>query len=395
MSAPRAPASCSAPAPASAMTPALIDWAMARARPIRRRPAAPNSAPASPAPVAPAEHAALDVAQTVMLRDVEPQELRWLWPGRIPMGKLTLLAGDPGLGKSLVTLDMAARVSSGAPWPDDLEQPTRPGGVVLISCEDGLADTVRPRLDAARADVARIAALTGVRCTLTGGVAEFHLDRDVPRLADAIARVPDPRLVVIDPVSAYLGHADSHNNAAVRALLRPLAEMADRLGVAVVVVTHLNKQPGGKAINRSSGSLAFAAAARAVWMVTRDEADEDRRTILPVKLNLGARPSGLAYRVRGGSSGPVVAWEDAPVLATADEALAGEEQEACTAGALEEAVDFLRQVLADGPRGSAEVQAMARTEGIAERTLRRARGRLGVRPRKRPGEGRFEWALPA
>jgi hypothetical protein len=307
-----------------------------------------NNHPLAPKPV------------TVLLSEVEPEPVRWLWPGRIALGKLTLLCGDPGLGKSFVTLDLAARVSSGKCWPDLPLLPNPPGGVVLLSAEDDLADTIRPRLDAAGANPSRVTAIQAVRRTLlTGQTREdyFDLTEDLPALETAIGVTLDCRLVVIDPLTAYLGKTDSHKNAEVRAVLAKLFELAARRNVAVLAVTHLNKAGGLPAIYRTMGSLAFVAAARAVWAVVRDENDETgrRRLFVPVKNNLGADESGLAYSLESTGDVARVAWESTPVEMRADDALGGGQG----AAARDDAKRFVVETL--------------QAHGISERTFRRAR----------------------
>jgi len=350
-------------------------------------PVTPKPAPIDGAPV------------IVPLSDVRPELVAWLWPGRIALGKLTLIAGDPGLGKSFLTLDMASRVSTGAGWPDCRGESFPPGGVVLLSAEDGVADTIRPRLDAAGADVARIVALDAIRSVGDNGresARTFDLSRDLPALEAAIRSVERCRLVVIDPVTAYLGSADSHKNAEIRGLLAPLGSIAERHRVAVVAVTHLNKSGGGPAIYRAMGSLAFAAAARAAWAVTRDRDDPRRRLLLPIKNNVAPDTGGLAYRIEplGVGGCPAVAWEPDPVNVSADDALAGDRDEG--GGALSEAADWLRDMLSDGPQPAAEVKARAKNDGIAARTLDRAKGSLGVRADRQgfAADGRWTWALP-
>ena len=318
------------------------------------------------------------------LADVEPQEVRWLWPSRIPMGKITLIAGDPGLGKSFLTLDIASRVSTGAGWPDRPGERVEPRGVVLLSAEDDAADTIVPRLMAAGADLTRIEALQAVQ--VAGGKrAAFDLSRDVHHLREAVRRVAGCELVVVDPVSAYLGATDSHVNAEVRSCLAQLAAMAGDTGVAVVLVSHLNK--GGespRAIYRITGSLAFAAAARAVWAVTRDEADRTRRLMMPVKLNLAAADTnGLAYSLAPPLHGtvPCIAWEAAPVAGDADDAMR-------EPTAVDEAVAFLQEVLADGPMSSTDLRKEADERGIGWRTVNRAQRRAGVvAEQQRSGDG--------
>ena len=226
---------------------------------------------------------------------VTRESLEWLWPGRIPLGKLTLLAGDPGLGKSFVTLDIASRVSRGDAWPDMPLLKQTPGDVILLNAEDDLADTIAPRLDKMSADDSRILALEGIEAD--GKRRHFSLEADLPRLEEVLAENEDIRLVVIDPIAAYCGAVDSHKNSDVRGLLAPLAELAGRYRVAIVSVTHLSKSGGTKAVYRAMGSLAFAAAARAVWAITKDSDDPERRLFLPAKLNLARDPDGLAYRI--------------------------------------------------------------------------------------------------
>ena len=218
---------------------------------------------------------------------VQPEEIEWLWPGRIAIGKLTLITGDPGLGKSLVSLDIAARLTTGRGWPDASTISTDVGSVVLLSAEDNPADTIRPRLDAAGADVQRVEVLSEVRdLSIKGHVPvtkPFNLVEHTPQLAEAVEQSLDCRLVIIDPVAPYLGQTDSHKDANVRRVLQPLANLAARHHVAVVLVNHLNKRGGGPAMYRSMGSLAFPAAARAVWAISKDPDDDRRRLMLPIE----------------------------------------------------------------------------------------------------------------
>jgi len=328
-------------------------------------------------------------AVTVNLADVQAEPIRWLWWQRIALGKLTLIAGDPGLGKSFLTMDLAARVSRGAGWPDLPGAPTEAGGVVLLSAEDDVADTIRPRLDAAGADVSRIVALQAVNTAQ--GARTFDLARDLAALEQVITDRADVRLIVVDPITAYCGKTDSHNNTEVRGLLAPLAELASRHRVAVVAVTHLNKSGAGPAIYRTMGSLAFAAAARAVWAVTKDKDDPDRRLLLPVKNNIGADRSGLAFALHNAPDvpAPAVAWEAEPIDTTADSALSDDAGEPSKS---DEAAEFLRATLADGPLPASEVEQQAKQAGIAWRTVQRAKRDAGVRSvQQRDGDHVAGW----
>lgn len=323
------------------------------------------------------------------MADVEPREVEWLWPKRVPRGKITLLAGDPGLGKSFATLSFAARVSTGSPWPDGSCCPA--GDVILVSAEDDVEDTIAPRLIAHGADLDRVHALEAVR--VAGRERAFTLE-DLPPLRDAIARV-SPILIVIDPISSFLGRTDSHNNAEVRGLLAPLAKMAADTGAAVLLVSHLNKSGGAKSLYRATGSLAFVAAARAAYFVCRDRDDPKRRLFAPGKNNLGDDQTGFAYSIVDG----VVRWDPAPLNLTADRALeqAGDGASGDRPGPEPEernaARDWLLGVLKDGPVESKQIQADARACGISWATVRRAKTAAGVIVEKAGLAGGWTWRL--
>jgi hypothetical protein len=341
------------------------------------------------------------------LADVEPTRIDWLWYGRIALGKLTVIAGHAGLGKSFLTCDIAARVSAGLPWPDEVGACPQ-GHVLVLNAEDDPGDTIRPRLDAAGADVWRIHFIDGVDGLTAGEIDPFDLARDSRILREHIEQTPGVKLVTIDPVTAYVGQVDDHRNSEVRGLLRPLAELARDTGVAIVIVTHLNKG-AGEAINRVIGSIAWGAAARAVWAVIRDPADADRRLFLNIKNNLGLETLGLAYKIAPPSDGeglqahvgtPRIEWEDEPLKIRADDIMVGQpDAEPATTPAPPargEAESFLREVLKDGPTPTKTVQAEARAAGIKWATVRRAKDALQVRARKTAfsGESAWSWCLP-
>jgi len=333
------------------------------------------------------------------LADVKAERLRWLWPGRIPLGKVSLVFGDPGLGKTFLALDAAARVSRGMPWPDVPGEPLAPGGVILLSAEDDVGDTIRPRLDAAGADLRRIVALQGVNYA-RGGKGYFNLTRDLPALEAAIRQTPDARLVILDPVSAFLGVTDSHKNAEIRGLLAPLADLAARHDVAVLTVTHMSKGIAGRALYRAMGSLGFIAAARAAWLAIADADNPHRRLFLPAKMNLAEEPSGLAYALESvvlDGIGPVgrVAWESGEVTLTADAALAAAAADPEDRGARDVAADWLKEALAAGPMTAEDLKAAAKASGLAWRTVRRAQVAAGVKVRRQGygADGKWYWLL--
>jgi hypothetical protein len=338
-------------------------------------------------------------SELIRLSTVQPQPVRWLWPDCIPLGKLSLIVGDPGVGKSMLTVDMAARVSTGAAWPLVPNSGGPAGEVIILSAEDDPADTIRPRLDAAGADASRIVVLSAVKRTDPSGNSSsspFSLERDIPVLDAAIKKTPGVRLVIVDPISAYLGKTDSHKNAEVRTILAPLAKLAADQNVAVAAITHLSKSLGGKALYRAIGSVAFTGAARSVWFVGADGADPARRLMLPLKNNLAPEPLGLGFRIRSvqtasGISVARVDWEPNAVTTTANEAIAAELEAPRDRSARDEAAEFLRDLLKNGPVPASEVLEGARAANIKEKTLRRAKVEIGVKVGKTGNDTGSQW----
>jgi len=337
------------------------------------------------------------------LSEVQSRAVDWLWHGRIALGKVTLIAGDPGLGKSFMTLDLASRVSRGRAFPGADGYLNPAGGVVLLSAEDDLGDTIRPRLEAAGADLTRIVAIEAIQQGELGdsGSRMFDLGRDLAALEAAIQSVPGCRLVIIDPISAYLGDTDSHKNAAVRAVLAPLADLARHLNVAIVAVTHLRKGEGA-AMYRTMGSLAFIAAARAAFALARDPDDPTgtRRLLILIKNNIGNDKTGMAFRLSESPASdpervPKVEWSEEPVTLSADDAIGSS---ASTRAARNDPIDDASQWLAEflryGPVAAADVIQNAENAGISKRTLGRAKKLLGVRTDKQSYSGPWMWAMP-
>jgi RecA-family ATPase len=336
--------------------------------------------------------------------DIRPEPVEWLWPGRVGIGKQTLLTGEAGLGKSQVCIAVAAAVTVGGAWPCG-EGIAPLGKVIFFSAEDGAADTIVPRLIAAGTDLSRVHLVSAVRTDDGKGRRTFNLQLDLESLESEIRRIGDVRLVVIDPISSYLGpNVDSHVNAAVRGVLEPIGEMADRLRVAFLSITHPPKATGTRAINRFIGSIAFVAAARAAFLVTRDANDDARRLFLPVKNNLAPLGKGLAFRLEQrivgepgkGIVASSVAWESGHVETTADQALQATEAESDDGEepAVVEAEKFLNCILASGPVSTKEIQAETKAAGLSWATVRRAKDRLGVKAQKTGMNGGWVWALP-
>ncbi len=321
---------------------------------------------------------------------IPPLPIEWLWPGRVPLGMLTLFAGDPKLGKSYATLAMAAAISRGAPLPGETAPSVDPGSVVLLNAEDDASRTIVPRLKAAGAALDRIHLLEAVYLA-DGSEALPSLKTDIDRIGETVERLGDCRLCVIDPVSAYLGSTDDHRNSELRGLLSPLKATAERLGVAVVLVTHLNKGTSTNGQHRVAGSIAYTAAVRANFLFVRDRDDETGHRVLFLDNggNLAPQAPTLAYRIEDRGDGPRVEWEDEPVPVTASEALARERDQRDPEGRkdIEEAKDWLREALADGPVPAKDIERAGREAGFSPSTLKRAKGGIGAKT-DRDGFGR-------
>ena len=269
-----------------------------------------------------------------------------------------------------------------------------------MSAEDDPARTIIPRLDAAGADLSRIHVLESV--IVQGGAESLpSLRDDAAHLAAAADRLGDCRLIVIDPISAYIGGGNDHHNAEVRRILSPLKAMAERLGLAVVLVSHVNKSGSAGAQQRVIGSVAYVGACRANFLFVKDRHDPTGRRVLMLDNggNLGPPAPTLAYSIEDRGDGPRVEWFDEPVPITAEEAIAADRaahQAVPAAPERREAQGWLREVLRDGPVSAREVDAAARAAGLSRMTLRRAKDRLRIESVKH-GYGiqaRWLWTLP-
>ena len=348
---------------------------------------------------------------TVRASDIQPEKIQWLWPNRLAVGKISLIAGNPGLGKSQLTVHIAAQVTTGGRWPNG-EGEAPYGSVVILSAEDDPADTLVPRLIAAGADLSRVHIVEAMKVPMGNSELErqFNLADDIQVLCDALDQIGDVRVVVIDPVTAYLGtgkSVDSHKNSEVRAALAPLQARAAKLEFAAIGVSHLNKGGGTEALMRVLGSLAFVAAARVAFLVVGDK-DTDRSLFIPMKNNIGAKRPGLGFRVvsqiiADDIETSCIEWDADEVTTSADEALAaaaGRGGDGDTAqSSVPEAMNFLRDVLSEGPVAAKSVQQQAKEAGISKATLRRAQKLLGVKAHHDGkggdnGKGAWVWEMP-
>lgn len=322
----------------------------------------------------------------------------FLWNQRVPRGKLTCLEGRMGVGKTTTLTAIIAAVTRGWPLPGQASTPQ--GAAILISMEDGQADTLVPRLTAAGADVGRCHLFGGyeVGGEMAGGI--FSLSEDCQRLRWAIEE-KGAAVVVIDPFTATLGTSvNSYKDQDVRRVLAPLAQVAEDTGAAIIFSRHFRKG-GGAAEDAGGGSVGIGAACRSVLRVDPDPENPARFLLSSVKSSVSKRPSTLGYRIEqvtfpGTASVPIVtsriAW-DGESAWTAD-ALAAHAMSTEERPRADEAQDWLRDALGAGGRPAKELFRAADAEGIPRRTLQRAADVLQVaKERKGFGEGSI-WSLP-
>jgi RecA-family ATPase len=318
-------------------------------------------------------------AITVRLSDVEARQPRWLWPSYLPLGKLTLLDGDPDKGKSLLTLDIAARVTTGRGFSDGA--PCDTGGVVILSAEDDLEDTIRPRLDAAGADPSRVVCLAGVKVSMGRAVSASLADLDA--LEEAVKLV-GAKLVIVDTLTDFFGSGSLLNPQTVRGVLLPLIALAKKLDLAIVAIRHFTKT-GKTLMSKGAGSTAIAAVSRSGLFVVKDPDDDSRRILACFKHNVAPRePAALAFRFVSERGTGRVSWEG-PTDWTAEALFAASMESEKSKAARRDAREFLQEALDRGPLPTNEVIDAGKAQGIAPRTLERARRELGVKSERKGG----------
>lgn len=332
--------------------------------------------------------------QVVCFADIEPRPIRWLWPGRIPLGRMTLLVGRPGAGKTFLCAAIASVVSRGATWPDG--HPCERGSVIVVCSEDDRHDTLRPRLDAADADVRRVYHFATVARPGENGerCEELYRLDDVASLERVLQSHRDVKLIVVDPVGSFIGgRTDAHRDNEVRAVLAPVAKLAETYGAALLVVAHPRKSAADHADDTALGSRAFSGLARAVWHLTPDPHDDRRRLLLPGKTNLSEKASGLAFVICGTPA--AVAFERDPVAMSADDAIAAEraargpEPDRRSAAA-----DWLADQLQHGPVPAGALKRDATEAGFVWKTVQRAADELDIRRHKGGFGTGWVWSLP-
>ena len=332
------------------------------------------------------------------MSEIESQPTNWLWEDYIAKGTFTLITGEPDLGKSQITLSMTAIVTTGGNWPVSGEK-CEEGNVIILSDEDNLEKTIRPRLEANGANLEKIHYLDGIGKVDSNSDCElFNLKSNLTQLETMINEIKGISMIVIDPLSAYLAGVDTYNNKDVRSMLAPLSKLAGRYDIAIVCVEHPPKSSNGRAMNQVGGSIAFVAASRSAYLVSKDPEDEERRLFLKIKNNLSNYSGGISFTVEShklhnGIEISKVVWGDESVKITADEVLAYYERTEWRMRKDSHA-EWLKEILADGAKKVTFVEEEALKRGISEKQLRKMTEDLNIVRKKTGFNEGWEMSLP-
>jgi hypothetical protein len=324
----------------------------------------------------------------VPITRLTPCNVEWLWPGRLALGHLALFDGDPGLGKSLITMDLCARITTGRPFPDGASA-RAPAAVVIANAEDGTRDTIHGRLRAAGADLGRV-----IVWERNPGEAWLRLPEHVSQL-DSVLASTAAAYVVLDPIFAFLDReVQAGSDPSVRQALAPLADLARRHRCVIQLVRHLSKGGAGPALYRGLYSIAFIAACRLAWMAAIDPRQPRRFILGQLKNNLDPPQPSLAYTIAAHASGAgridwhgTSPWRDDDLVVRPGKRLLHKQR----------VHDFLFGFLANGPRTSRAIWDAAVPLGLSRDMLRRARKQLEIRTiRSDPCEPEQQswWLLP-
>jgi putative DNA primase/helicase len=367
----------------------------------------PRTAPQTTATAPASKRLSVQTASTVVTKKVQ-----WLWKHRVPLGKLTLFVGVPGSGKSLCAGDVAARLSTGANW-FDADNTFKPSETLMLVGEDDVDDTTTPRLQAAGADLDKIhfvkSVITDEGKGETPEEREIQFDTDLAQIEEHLKSNPNIRLIVVDPVSNYMGSAKMNAEQEVRAVLIPLKNLAERMGVSIIAVMHLNKKSDTGAINRVGGAMAFVGVARAAYLfqASDEELEEgavnrlQQHFMVLLKCNITKKVDGLVYEIPAKPVSVEGSDEYMPIIkfigTTTTNAEGLLQQKSETRGRPSEGISvakaWLREYLKDGPKPSAEVIKSAKElQNLSSRTVERAKSEIGVVSEK-PGKT-WLWSLP-
>lgn len=306
--------------------------------------------------------------------DIKAEPIDWLWEGVLVKGAISILGGDPGLGKSQASLSIASIISNGDYWPGS-KQRAEVGNVIILSMEDSAEHVIVPRLQACDANRDRIHIITTVDDSK-----QFNLQADIPKLRDAVEELGSVKLIIIDPITAYLGKSDVNNSGDVRSITNGLAALAQAYDTSILMLHHLNKGKDQPAAYRMQGSIAWTGAARTTFVIDRDSQDHDLRTMAPAKNNYAQDNTAFKFTVRSAEVGDgiktsFVVWENGSHTNTADRVLA----EKLEGGdVFNETVEFVNELMKNGRVESMVANKAAKDMHISESTLKRVKRKLGI-----------------
>ena len=339
------------------------------------------------------QHAVLQKAS-----ELRPKSISWIWNGWIAGGKFHLLGGVAGTGKTTISLALVSSITTGGSFPDGSNAPK--GNVVMWTGEDDVCDTLTPRLMAMGADLDRVHFIQGMK---TGAEERpFEPGSDFPYLQDAIERIGDVKVLIIDPIVSVV-RGDSHKNAEVRKDLTPLVQMAERMGFAIIGITHFSKGTSGREpIERITGSLAFGAVARVVLVAskTKNQDGEDTRIFLRAKSNIGVDEGGFEYALESVITGngietSRVHWGS--LIEGSARELLDDAEEDSSGGGIKGCMSLITDLLAYGEVSAAQMESDCKGAGYSVATMRRAKRQLGIESQKRGmgSKGVWMWMPPS
>jgi len=340
-----------------------------------------------------------------LLSEHEVRRIEWRSRNRLARGKITVLDGDPGLGKSTLLTDWSAKVTRGEALPDGEPFGDR-RGVIMLSAEDDPSDTIRPRFEAIGGDPEKVLLLNWIPDTdengeilrYRNGAAKqrwFGFPDDMDALEEAVEHM-NAGLIIVDPLFAYFSpDVKSASDQDVRRALSPLALMAQRTGVSVILVRHLNKSGGVNALYRGGGSIGIVGLTRLSLLLGRSKNDPALRVLAGVKNNIGPLPPSLGFRLDAVPGTDIAKMTYQGVVPdTAQQLLLGEIEDKAEADEEDETIEWLREYLAAGPREKTDVMKNARSRGFSDRALKRAKAMLRLKSSPGGFGGAWVWSLP-
>jgi len=318
-----------------------------------------------------------EIKEYELYSSVSVRKVDWLWYPYIPYGKLSIIQGDPGCGKSTLIMHLIACITSGKPLPNGTI--IKPHNVIYQCSEDGVADTIKPRLEMAGADCDKVAYINE---DLFG----FSIDDEIVR--NTITNLK-AKLLVIDPFQAYLGDADLSNAMSMRKVLRRLSMWASQYDCAIVLVGHLNKKSSSKELYRGLGSIDVAAAARSVLQIDVDEDNDDVRILRHVKSSLSHKGNEKYFKITENS---LIEWTESDMLTEQCENQSTEKVQLIKTDKQTEIAERIKDLLADGPHNSKEMIEKLSLLGVSKRTIMSVKGILGIQSKRI--DGAWLWCLP-